>query len=68
MYFFAVCPVGTYASPNSRSCSSCPDRSVSNSPGLVQCDCVSGYYRAVTGEEDLPCARKLRDSAHGQSL
>ena len=40
---------------------------MSNSPGLVQCDCVSGYYRAVIGEEDLPCVCELRlqDSVNG---
>ena len=60
MYFSycAVCPFGTYSSPASRDCSSCPNNSVSTMAGLRQCTCIEGYYRALTGEEDLPCSRK----------
>ena len=50
-----ACPAGTYLSPSNGSCSSCPANSVSETEGLAQCTCVSGHYRATTGEEDLPC-------------
>lgn len=54
-----VCPTGRYLSPSTKSCSACPNNSVSNSPGLTQCTCTDGYYRAMTGEEDLPCTCKF---------
>ena len=59
-FFFAhtVCPAGTYSSPSNSSCSSCPANSVSESEGLAQCTCRSGFYRAPTGEEDMPCRGK----------
>ena len=37
----------------------CPANSVSEEEGLAQCTCVEGYYRALQGEEDSPCNRKL---------
>ena len=40
----------------------CPANSVSEEEGLAQCTCVEGYYRALQGEEDLPCDCKLRGS------
>ena len=27
-------------------------------PGLPQCTCDEGFYRAASGEEDLPCTSK----------
>ena len=54
-----MCPNGTYFSPNNNNCSVCPANSVSERDGLAQCDCIDGYYRAATGEEDLPCRCKL---------
>ena len=58
-----VCPAGTYSSPANRNCSACPDNSVSTMAGLRQCTCNPGYYRAETGEEDLPCSSKYSPHA-----
>ena len=58
-----VCPIGTYSSPANRNCSTCPDNSVSTMAGLSQCACIEGYYRAETGEEDLPCSCKYSPCA-----
>lgn len=52
----SLCPIGTYSSPANRDCSSCPANSVSTMAGLHQCTCIEDYYRAETGEEDLPCS------------
>ena len=32
--------------------------------GLAQCTCIEGYYRAETGEEDLPCSRESSPSLY----
>ena len=55
LFNHSACPAGTYASQNQGYCLTCPNNSFSNVSGLTQCTCVSGYYRAPTGEEDLPC-------------
>ena len=35
---------------------------MSESEGVAQCTCVKGYYRVLTGEEDLPCNSKFTDT------
>ena len=60
----SVCPAGMYASPSNNSCSFCPTNSFSEVSGLAQCTCTSGYYRARTGEEDLPCRCRLPGKLH----
>ena len=54
-----ACPSGTYLSPSNASCSVCPANSVSEQEGLSYCTCVDGYYRALRGEEDMPCECKF---------
>ena len=54
-----MCPVGSYLSPSNRSCSLCPENSVSEAEGQAQCTCIDGYYKELMGEEDLPCRCKF---------
>ena len=59
-YTHAACPIGTYLSPSSGSCSDCPANSVSEEEGLAQCTCIEGYQRGESeqGGQDLPCTGK----------
>ncbi|CAG0888322.1 unnamed protein product [Cyprideis torosa] len=56
--FLTVCPVGRYNPKEGLTpCIPCPPHSSAPTPGLSECVCDTGYYRAPTDPRDTPCTR-----------
>ena len=48
------CPIGTYTPQNSP-CEPCPPNSEAPEPGMSECSCLEGYYRAPFEESHEGC-------------
>ena len=52
--FISECPVGTYT-PRNSPCELCPPNSEAVEPGMSECSCIVGYYRAPFEGSHEPC-------------